>query len=133
MEGDATRITVYLTEDDHLGRQSAWRRLVEQARDDGLAGATVWRGVEGFGRRGYLRSSRFVDAAQAMPIAVEIVDAAERIDAYLPVVERVAPDALVVRQQVELRRRLQRPLASGGLDDPRPGSAGGQAPRPAGG
>ena len=118
MEGEASRLSVFLTEDDHAGHQAAWKELVERARDDGLAGATVWRGIEGFGRRGYLRSARSVDAAQALPLVVEVIDEPERIEAFLPVVAHVAPDALVIRQPV--RRAPRRSTTYGALDDPRP-------------
>lgn len=131
MEGEATRLTVFLTEDDHTGRRAAWKELLERARDDGMAGATVWRGIEGFGRRGYLRSARAIDAAQGLPLVVEVIDEPERVDAFLAVVAHVAPDALVVRQRV--RRSTRRPATYGALDDPRPGRPSGRGPAPPGG
>lgn len=118
MEGEATRLSVFLTEEDRSGHQATWKELVERARDDGLAGATVWRGIEGFGRRGYLRSTHSVDAAQGLPLVVEMIDAPERIEAFLPVVGRVAPGSLVVRQAVQLTARHS--TTYGALDDPYP-------------
>lgn len=112
-EGDATRLTIYLTEDDRVGHRWAWEALVEAAREGGLAGATVWRGVEGFGRRGYVRSSRFVDAAEGLPLAVELIDRDERIDRFLPAVARLVAGALVVRERVRVLPR--RPAPSSGV------------------
>lgn len=121
MQVQAVKLTIYLTEDDRVGRQRAWEVLLERAREDGMAGATVWRGIEGFGRRGFLRSSRSIDASQGMPVTVELVDEDERIDAFLPTVARLVPGALVVRQRI---RAISRESATAdALDDPRPSSS----------
>lgn len=118
MQLQAVKLTIYLTEDDRVERQRAWEVLLERAREDGMAGATVWRGIEGFGRRGFLRSSRFIDASQGMPVTVELVDEDERIDAFLPTVARLVPGALVLRQRVRAISRES--AAADALDDPRP-------------
>lgn len=134
MEGEATRLSVFLTEDDHSGHRAAWKELIERAREDGMAGATVWRGIEGFGRRGYLRSARAIDAAQGLPVVFEVIDQPERVDAFLAVVAHVAPDALVVRQRLQrLQRSARQPAAYGTLDDPRPRNPSGHQPPPEGG
>ena len=134
MEGEATRLSVFLTEDDHTGRRAAWKELLERARDDGMAGATVWRGIEGFGRSGYLRSARAIDAAQGLPLVFEMIDEVERVDAFLAVVAHVAPDALVVRQRIQrLQRSARQPATYGTLDDPRPRNPSGHQPPPPGG
>jgi PII-like signaling protein len=134
MEGEVTRLSVFLTEDDRGRARSAWKELIERAREDGMAGATVWRGIEGFGRSGYLRSARAIDAAQGLPVVFEVIDQTERVDAFLPVVAHVAPDAFVVRQQLQqLQRSARQPATYGTLDDPRPRSPSGHQHPPAGG
>jgi PII-like signaling protein len=97
-----TRLTIFLTEDDRDGHRPLWEALVETAREQGMAGATVWRGVEGFGRSGHLRTIRFPDISRGLPLAVEIVDMTERVDAFLPKVAELAPGALVTREEVAL-------------------------------
>ena len=99
------RLQVYSTEDDRVGHRSAAQALVERAREDGLAGATVWRASEGIGRSGTLRTSRFPDTARGLPLVVEIVDRAERVTAFLAVVAELAPHALTTIEPVQLARR----------------------------
>lgn len=97
------RVMVFLSEDDRYGHHSAGEELLERARRAGLAGATVWRGVEGFGASGHLRTTRFPDVADGLPLAVEVVDVDEHVDAFLRDVHDVVPGALVTRERVEMR------------------------------
>ncbi|HEX5266830.1 MAG TPA: DUF190 domain-containing protein [Acidimicrobiales bacterium] len=100
---NASRLTVFTTESAvapdgrplHLA-------LVERARQDGLAGATVLRGVEGFGASGHLLTTRFADLAAGLPLVIEIVDRDERIDSFLPALRQIAGDELVLRQAVSI-------------------------------
>lgn len=108
-------MTIYLTEDDRSGHRALWSVILDHAREEAMAGATLWRGIEGFGRSGRLRSDRFPDAAQGLPMVLEIIDSAQRIEAFVPVVTETAPEALVVLEPVEVTRRAAaRALA---LDD----------------
>lgn len=114
----ATRIVVFLSEDDRAGHRGLHEVLVQRAREEGMAGASVWRGIEGFGGSGRIRTSRFPDAAAGLPLAVELVDTPERIDAFLAVVHELAPGSLVTREPVALTR-LGGSVAPS-LDDPPP-------------
>lgn len=114
----ATRIVIFLSEDDRLGHHGLHHVIIDRARDDGMAGATVWRGIEGFGSGGHVRTKRFPDAATGLPLAVELLDTPDRIEAFLPVVHELAPGSLVTREQVQLIRYGAPPPR--GLDDPRP-------------
>ena len=117
----ATRIMIFLSEDDRLGHHGLHEAIVNRAREDGMAGATVWRGLEGFGSSGHIRTARFPDAATGLPLAVELLDAPERIEAFLPVVRELAPGSLVTREQVQMTRFGAAPAP--GLDDPGPKGA----------
>jgi len=112
---DATKLTVFLSEDDRAGHRGLHEVLLERAREDGLAGATVWRGIEGFGASGRLRTARFPDADSGLPLAVEVVDVPEAIDAFLAVVRAVAPGSFVTRERVRMQRFA--PPAGLPLDD----------------
>ena len=114
----ATRIVIFLSEDDRVRHHGLHEVIVNRAREDGMAGATVWRGVEGFGSSGHIRTARFPDAATGLPLAVELLDAPDRIEAFLPVVRELAPGSLVTREQVQLTRFGDAPAP--GLDDPGP-------------
>lgn len=76
--------------------------VVERAREHGLAGASILRGVEGFGHSGRLRTSRFPDIAVDLPVVIQMVDSESRIEEFLPVLEGLTGEALVVRQRVTL-------------------------------
>jgi len=114
----ATRIMIFLSEDDRMGHHGLYQTIVNRARDDGMAGATVWRGIEGFGASGHVRSMRFPDAVTGLPLAVELIDSPDRIEAFLPVVHELAPGSLVTREEVRMIRSGAPP--SRGLDDPAP-------------
>lgn len=95
---------VFLTEADRAGRHSLHHALIQQAKEKGLAGATVWRGIEGFGRSRHLRTSRFVDHAQDLPVVVEVVDRPERITEFLAAISELARGCLITREPVTIRR-----------------------------
>ena len=103
----ATRLAVFLTEDDRAGHRSLYEALLTKAREQGLAGATVWQGVEGFGEAGIVRTSRFPDAASGLPLMLEVIDAPDKVDAFLDILATLAPDALVTRENVSVSRILK--------------------------
>lgn len=117
----ATRIVIFLSQDDRRGRDGLHDAIVDRAREDGMAGATVWRGLEGFGAGGHIRTSRFPDATAGLPLAVELIDTPERIEEFLAVVRELAPRSFVTREQVEVTRLA--PAPAPGLDDPSPGGS----------
>ncbi|HET9089000.1 MAG TPA: DUF190 domain-containing protein [Acidimicrobiales bacterium] len=102
---DAVRLVVFLSEDDRFEHQGIHDALLTRAHEDGIAGATVWRGIEGFTRGGHIRSARFPDAATGLPLTVEFVDLPERIESFLPVIAEMAPGSLVTRERIQLLRR----------------------------
>ncbi|MCM6776353.1 DUF190 domain-containing protein [Nocardia sp. CDC159] len=73
----AARLTVLLGEDDHWQRRPRYHEIVRRARDAGLAGASVWRGVEGYGVSSRIHTTRMLDLAENLPVLVMIVDDAE--------------------------------------------------------
>jgi PII-like signaling protein len=114
----ATRIMIFLSEDDRVGHHGLHEALLDRAREDGMAGATVWRGIEGFGASGHIRTARFPDADIGLPLTVEVIDLPERIEAFLPVVKQMAPGSLVTKEQVHMTRFTTAPAPA--LDDPGP-------------
>jgi uncharacterized protein len=117
----ATRVMVFFSEDDRVAHHGLHEILLNRAREDGMAGATVWRGIEGFGASGHFRTARFPDAATGLPLALELIDAPERIEAFLPVVRQLAPGSFVTREEVHMTRFGG--STGHGLDDPGPKGA----------
>jgi uncharacterized protein len=79
----AARLTVLLGEDDHWQRKPRYHEIVRRARDAGLAGASVWRGMEGYGVTSRIHTTRLLDLAENLPIMVMIVDDAELLREFV--------------------------------------------------
>ena len=74
IEGDATLLRIHVGEADKIGHKSLYQAIVEAAREQGIAGATVLRGIQGFGLSARMRSSRILDLSTDLPVVVEIID-----------------------------------------------------------
>jgi PII-like signaling protein len=98
------RLTVIIGENDRWQHKRLCDEIVRRAREAGLAGATVERGIEGYGRAGHLHTSRILDLSQDLPLAIVIVDSAERVEAFLPELEGLIPEGMVVLDDVEVIR-----------------------------
>lgn len=96
------RLTVFVGEGQTVGRAPLASEIVRRARDAGLAGATVLRGVEGFGASRAIHTTRLLSLSEDLPIVVILVDTQERIDAFLPVLDDLITKGLVVREDVEI-------------------------------
>ncbi|MDA8292287.1 MAG: DUF190 domain-containing protein [Actinomycetota bacterium] len=100
----ATRLMVFLTEDDRVAHRSVAEELLLRAHDAGLAGATIWRGIEGFGATGRLRAARLPDLARGLPLVFEVIDEVGSVEAFLPAVRELASGALVTTETVHVSR-----------------------------
>jgi hypothetical protein len=105
---DASMLTVFTSEGAATAEGEVLvKAVVELAREEGLAGATVLRGVEGFGHSGRRRTTRFADVAVDLPVLIRIVDSRERIEEFLPLLRAVIGDELVVSQPVTIDHHSQ--------------------------
>jgi PII-like signaling protein len=100
-EGSLLRI--FIGESDRYAGMLLYEWIVRTARERGLAGATVLRGVEGFGARSRVRTAKILDLSTDLPIVVEIVDTAEKIEAFLPVIDVAIRDGLATMERVQIR------------------------------
>jgi PII-like signaling protein len=103
------RLMIYLTEEDRLHHRGVHEELFARARQDGINGTSVWRAIEGFGRSGHARSSRFPDSVVGLPIVIELIDDKQQIETFLPVVRQLAPNALVTTESVQILGRHNKP------------------------
>src|SRR4051794_28962426 len=99
--GPATRLTIFVKADDQFHHRPLYTEVVHRAHRAGLAGASVFRGIEGFGAGSVIHTSRLLDLAEDLPVAIVIVDTEERIRGFLPELREVAPEALITLDQVE--------------------------------
>jgi PII-like signaling protein len=104
MRGHALRLTVFLGEDDRWEHTPLHHEIVIRARTAGLAGATVLRGCEGYGASSLVHTDRLLDLADNLPIAVVIVDEEDRVRDFLPQLDEVVGEGLVILDEVEVLR-----------------------------
>jgi len=96
-------LRVFIGEEDRHQGRPLYEWIVREARRHGLAGATVLRGVEGFGARSLLHTAKILRLSADLPIVIEIVDTPEKIDAFLPVIDEAIPEGLATVEKVEIR------------------------------
>lgn len=100
-EGHLLRI--FVGESDRHEGLPLYQWLVRRARERGLAGATVLRGLEGFGAHSRLHTAKILRLSSDLPIVVEIVDTIEKIEDFLPVVDGAVQEGLATLERVEIR------------------------------
>src|SRR5210317_1454282 len=100
-EGQLLRI--FIGESDKYERQPLYEWIVHQAREFGLAGATVLRGLEGFGAHSRVHTAKILRLASDLPIVIEIVDTIERIEAFMPSVDEAVHEGLATLERVQIR------------------------------
>jgi uncharacterized protein len=99
-EGKLLRI--FIGEADRWEGRPLYEAIVEAARRAGLAGATVWKGFMGFGRHSRLHTAKVLRLSEDLPIVIEVVDAAENIERFLPTLDRMVQEGLVTLERAEV-------------------------------
>jgi PII-like signaling protein len=97
---EGSLLRVFIGESDRHGGMLLYEWIVRAARERGLAGATVLRGVEGFGARSRVRTAKILKLSIDLPIIVETL---EKIDAFLPVIDGAIKDGLATVERVQIR------------------------------
>lgn len=98
----AKRVRIYLEENDRIRHRPAHLAVIELLRAHGAAGASVFRGLEGFGGSGVVHTVNLGDLVEKLPLVIEWIDAPERIERLLAEVERLVPRALVTIDDTEV-------------------------------
>jgi uncharacterized protein len=114
LRGPALRLTVMVSESDQAHHHPVYTEIVHRAHKAGLAGASVFRGIEGFGRSHRIHTTRLVSLSEDLPVAVVIVDTEERVRAFLPELEELGIEGLVLLEPVEVVRYAGRGGSDGG-------------------
>ena len=102
IEGQALLARVYVGEGDTWHGRPLYEAIVHLLRDRGLAGATVLRGIEGFGAKHHLHTTRILSLSTDLPILIEVVDEEERLRAVLPEIDAMVADGLITLERVEV-------------------------------
>ena len=100
---DGKLLRIFIGENDRHEGHPLYEWIVRKARESGLAGATVLRGLEGFGARSRLHTTKILRLSTDLPIVVEIVDTEEKIEAFLPLIDEAVGEGLATLEKVEVR------------------------------
>ncbi|MFJ7911824.1 DUF190 domain-containing protein [Kitasatospora sp. NPDC096204] len=124
--GPALRLTVLVGESDRWHHRPLYSEIVHRARVAGLAGASVFRGIEGFGASSLVHTTRLLSLSEDLPVAVVIVDEEERVRAFLPQLDGMVAEGLVLLDGCEVVTYAGR----GPARDPGRGSGRGETAGP---
>jgi uncharacterized protein len=115
LAGPARRITIFVGESDRYHHKPLYAEIVHRAHERGLAGASVFRGIEGFGASSRIHTSRLLSLSEDLPVAVIIVDTAERTEEFLDEVAELVSGGLVIVDDVHVHTYSSAAEPAGGL------------------
>ncbi|MFF8727178.1 DUF190 domain-containing protein [Streptomyces sp. NPDC015171] len=104
LTGGALRVTIFIGESDSWHHKPLYSEIVHRAHKAGLAGASVFRGVEGFGASSLIHTSRLLSLSEDLPVAVVVVDTEDRVRAFLPQLDELVESGLVILDACEVIR-----------------------------
>jgi len=102
LEGEGKLLRIFIGESDTWHGRPLYQAIVQRVREEGLAGATVLRGIEGFGAKSHLHTTRILRLSEDLPIVIEIVDTAENVDRVIPVLDEMVEDGMVTVERVHI-------------------------------
>jgi len=102
LPSEADLLRIFIGEIDKYHGRPLYEVIVEEARKRGMAGATVLRGILGFGADSRMHTAKILRLSEDLPIVVEIVDKPERIDAFLPDLDTMIEEGMVTRERVHV-------------------------------
>lgn len=111
--GQASWLRIYIGESDQWHHKPLYQALVEFFRKEKVAGATVLRGVEGYGSHSQIHAAHILRLSEDLPVIVEVVDEAERIDALLPTVRAMVQEGLIMTLPVNVEMYGHRDQTAG--------------------
>jgi PII-like signaling protein len=108
LEGEAKLLRIFIGESDKWQGRPLHEAIVLEAKRQGLAGATVFKGVMGFGAHSRIHSAKVLQLSEDLPLMIEIVDSEEKIRAFLPLLDTMVREGLVTLERVEVIRYRSR-------------------------
>lgn len=105
---EATKLAIYVGDSDHYHHKPLYRAIVELLRAEGIAGATVLHGIEGYGTSRRIHTAKILDLSQDLPVVIIAIDRDDKIEAVFPKVEAMVQAGLITVERV--RVAVSRPL-----------------------
>jgi PII-like signaling protein len=109
LHGLAKRLTIFIGETDQYHHRPLYTEIVHRAHERGLAGATVIRGIEGFGASSHIHTARLLSLAEDLPVAIIIVDTEDKITGFVTELDELIDEGLVILDDVEVYRYVGLP------------------------
>jgi PII-like signaling protein len=108
LTGTALRLTIFIGENDTWHHKPLFSEIVHRAHSAGLAGASVFRGIEGFGASSLIHTTRLLSLSEDLPVAIVIVDTEERVRDFLPQLDELVSQGMVILDECEVIRYVGR-------------------------
>lgn len=102
LDGEQVLVRVFIGESDTWHHQPLATALLERLRTEGFAGATVFRGVAGFGARSVLHSAHILRLSEDLPVVIEVVDSTEHVERLVPILDEMVTEGLVTMEKVRV-------------------------------
>ena len=106
LQGQSKLLRIFAGEDDRIGHDLLYEKILFAAREQGITGGTVTKGIMSFGASSHVHRARLIELSEDLPIIIEIVDSAEKIDAFLPLVnelfEKCGKGGLITIENVDV-------------------------------
>lgn len=99
---DAKLLRIFIGENDRWEGKPLFEAIVQKARKDGMAGATVLKGFEGFGAHSRIHTAKILRLSEDLPIVIEIVDSEEKIESFLPALDEMVKEGLITLEKVRV-------------------------------
>jgi PII-like signaling protein len=99
---DGQLLRIFIGESDRWQGKPLYEAIILKAREMGIAGATMLRGLMGFGAASRIHTAKILRLSQDMPIVIEIVDSADKIDSLLPIVDEMVEEGMVTVERVRV-------------------------------
>lgn len=104
LDGESVLMRIFIGESDRYQGKPLYHVLVERLRSEKIAGATVLRGILGYGARSHLHTAHILRLSQDMPMIIEVVDTQENVDRILPDIEKLMQGGLITVEKVRVLR-----------------------------
>jgi len=113
LDGEQIMVRIFFGESDRWKQQNLSTALLERLRKEGFSGATIFRGIAGFGARSVMHTAHILRLSEDLPVVLELVDTQGQIDKLLPLFDEMVPEGLVTMEKVRVLKYSpgKRPLA----------------------
>lgn len=102
LEGEGKLLRIFIGESDRWHQKPLYEQIVQTARGMGMAGATVLRGIEGFGANSHLHTTRILRLSEDLPLVIEVVDTAAKVDAFVEAIEPMIEEGMITSERVQV-------------------------------